>query len=111
MQCFLPCRAGSMRVRNKNSRPFYNGESLFEIKIKQLLSCASIDSILFSTDDQDLLNRVEKFKTEKIIIDYRPEKFAANDTSTGELIKYASTVLARRAYSLDTCYFSIYNCT
>ena len=49
--------------------------------------------ILFSTDDQDLLNRVEKFKTEKIIIDYRPEKFAANDTSTGELIKYASTVL------------------
>ena len=48
--------------------------SLFEIKIKQLLSCASIDSILFSTDDQDLLNRVEKFKTEKIIIDYRPEK-------------------------------------
>ena len=82
-----------MRVRNKNSRPFYKGESLFEIKIKQLLSCTLINSILFSTDDQDLIDRIERFKTEKIIIDYRPEKFAANDTSTGELIKYASTVL------------------
>lgn len=93
IQCFLPCRAGSMRVRNKNSRPFHKNKSLFDIKIQQLLSCTLIDTILFSTDDQYLVESIKRYKTDKIIIDYRPKKYAANDTSTGELIKYASTIL------------------
>lgn len=93
LQCFLPCRAGSIRVPHKNTRPFYEEKSLFDIKIQQLLRCDQIDSILFSTDDKFLVTLVENMQSDKIIIDYRPEYYAGDTTTTGELIKYAATKL------------------
>lgn len=93
VQCFLPCRAGSVRVPHKNTRPFYEKESLFDIKIQQLLRCEHVNSIIFSTDDTLLIKHVENIKSDKIIIDRRPEYYAGDTTTTGELIKYAATKL------------------
>ena len=49
---FLPCRAGSQRVKNKNTRKFANYElGLFELKIKDLVKVKSIDTIVVSTNE------------------------------------------------------------
>ena len=46
----VPVRTGSKRVKNKNFREFYNGESLFDIKIEQLKSTKLFDKIYVSSD-------------------------------------------------------------
>jgi CMP-N-acetylneuraminic acid synthetase len=49
---FVPCRAGSERVLNKNTLPFAgDAHGLTGIKLKQLLACAAIDRIVLSTND------------------------------------------------------------
>lgn len=46
----IPVRTGSKRVKNKNFRNFYNGKSLFDLKIDQLKSSKLIDKIYVSSD-------------------------------------------------------------
>ena len=54
---FLPCRKGSERIKNKNTRKFCNfNHGLLELKINQLLKSHHIDKILISTNDNEILN-------------------------------------------------------
>lgn len=54
---FLPCRKGSQRVPNKNTRSFAGIEGgLLRIKLEQLLACKKIDKIYLSSDDEVVLN-------------------------------------------------------
>jgi N-acylneuraminate cytidylyltransferase len=49
---FLPMRAGSERISNKNTKSFSGIDGgLCLIKLKQLLQCKLINSIIVSTDD------------------------------------------------------------
>ena len=65
----VPVRTGSKRVKNKNFREFYNGESLFDIKIEQLKSTKLFDKIYVSSDSAMVKKLCKKrctvFKEEK----------------------------------------------
>ena len=92
---FLPCRAGSVRIPDKNTKPFANVEGgLLELKIKQLLRIKSVDKIILSTNDLKVIKIAENISN-KIIIDNRPEELALSSTSTDSLIKYIPNILNR----------------
>lgn len=95
---FLPCRAGSQRVKNKNTKRFSTYEyGLLQKKLENLCSIDEIDEIVVSTNDQAVIKIVEVFQKldRRIIIDVRPDELCSNITTTDELIRYvAKTVKA-----------------
>lgn len=89
MKIFLPCRSGSQRVKNKNTRKFAifkNG--LIELKLSQLIACDEIDEILVSTNDPLVINIAKSTNSNKIIIDHRDDELCSNKTTTDSLINY-----------------------
>lgn len=92
--CFLPCRKGSERVKNKNIRPFVNYEyGLISIKLHQLMAVDAIDEILLSTNDLDIIEYAQSLKSEKITIHKRDDYFASSNTSTDEIIALANDLI------------------
>ena len=92
---FLPCRAGSVRIPDKNTKPFANVEGgLLELKIKQLLRIKSVDKIILSTNDLKVIKIAENISN-KVIIDNRPEEIALSSTSTDSLIKYIPNIISK----------------
>ena len=88
---FLPCRAGSQRIKNKNYRKFYKFKfGLIELKINQLLKVKTSSEIILSTNDKNIIRYAKNLNNDKIKIDVRPKVFASNKTKTDDLIKYAS---------------------
>ena len=72
----VPVRTGSKRVKNKNFREFYNGESLFDIKIEQLKSTKLFDKIYVSSDSAMVKKFCKKkgvqfLKRKKILSDHK----------------------------------------
>lgn len=95
---FLPCRAGSERVPHKNTRTFANVEGgLLKIKLQQLVACNAIDSIVLSTNDEEVIQLAETVSSDKIRIDRRPEHLATSSTSTDDLVKYVPTIITEGA--------------
>lgn len=91
---FLPCRSGSQRVTNKNTKTFANvSGGLLSIKIKQLIDTINIEKIVVSTDDILVKKIVLEFNSEKIIIDNRPNYLASSETSTDDLISYLPKII------------------
>jgi CMP-N-acetylneuraminic acid synthetase len=92
----VPCRAGSERVTNKNTRPFAGfGNGLIELKLKQLASVDEIDEILISSNDQIVLDFSRNFGIEKdnrIEVIERPNELGASSTPMSEFIRYMSTL-------------------
>lgn len=87
---FLPCRKGSQRVPNKNIRPFGNFEfGLIEIKLKQLIDAKSIDKIVLSTNDDEIIEFAKSLKSTKIVTYKRDESLSNSETSTDDLITHA----------------------
>ena len=92
---FLPCRAGSERVPLKNTKTFAGVEGgLVNIKLRELLKIKSVDTIVLSTNDEKVIEIARAFKSDKIIIDVRPEHLATSATSTDELINYIPEIIA-----------------
>lgn len=92
---FLPCRAGSERVPHKNTRTFAGIEGgLLRIKLSQLIASKTIDSIILSTNDDEVINIAKSVNDPKIIIDQRPEHLASSSTSTDDLVKYVPSLVA-----------------
>lgn len=95
---FLPCRAGSERVPHKNTRTFAGIEGgLLKIKLQQLVACNAIDSIVLSTNDEEVIQLAETVSSDKIRIDRRPEHLATSSTSTDDLVKYVPTLITEGA--------------
>lgn len=94
---FLPVRKGSQRVKDKNTKVFggYEG-GLLELKICQLIKVPDIAEIVISTNDENAFEIVEKSfsKIKNLRIVKRPAKLACADTDLGDLIKYASGIMA-----------------
>jgi len=93
---FVPCRSGSERVPNKNTRAFAGEpDGLVGVKLHQLGGCDEIDSIILSTNDEKVIEIGERFalRYPKIRIDVRPEHLCTSQTSTDDLIQYAGTLL------------------
>ena len=92
---FLPCRQGSERVPKKNIRPFglhHNG--LIEIKLLQLLSCPVIDSVVLSTNDNDIIRFAETLGRSRLTIHRRSDRLATSETSTDDLIMHARDLIS-----------------
>lgn len=95
---FLPCRAGSERVPHKNTRTFAGIEGgLLKIKLQQLITCNAIDTIVLSTNDEEVIELAETLSSDKIKIDRRPEHLATSSTSTDDLVKYVPTIISEGA--------------
>ncbi|MFT4414709.1 cytidylyltransferase domain-containing protein [Fredinandcohnia humi] len=94
---FLPCRKGSQRVINKNTRKFCGIDGgLTKIKITQLIETPSIDKIIVSTDDEKVkqicFEQLIRSSKEFEILD-RPSHLAASNTSTDDVIKYINEII------------------
>lgn len=95
---FLPCRAGSERVPHKNTRTFAGIEGgLLKIKLQQLIACNAIDTIVLSTNDEEVIQLAETISSDKIKIDKRPEHLATSSTSTDDLVKYVPSIISEGA--------------
>lgn len=95
---FLPCRRGSQRVKEKNTRPFAGiAGGLTQIKIEQLLTCAAIDAIVVSTDDAkvaEICQAAAAHHSKPVEVLERPAHLASSETSTDELIQYVSEIIS-----------------
>ena len=70
---FLPMRAGSERVPNKNTRTFSGIKGgLCKIKLEQLINCNLIDKILVSTNDPEVVKIANGFNSKQIKVLIRP---------------------------------------
>lgn len=94
---FLPCRMGSERVPQKNTREFAKiVGGLAAIKIRQLIQCDAIGAIVVSTDDPAVENiaRVLAEKSVKPIHIYkRPTHLATSEASTDDVIAHVPELI------------------
>lgn len=92
---FLPVRKGSQRIPNKNTRPFAGfANGLLELKLSQLLKIEEVAEIIVSTNDPKCIEIAEFFqkKSEKLIIDLRPEHLCTDTTDLSELATYVPQI-------------------
>ncbi len=97
----VPCRLGSQRVKNKNTRNFA-GESLLKIKIHQLLNVPEISKIIISTNDPRVIEIAEEIDADKIEIEHREEHYASSECSNDEFVKYFAKKLKIEGHLLFT---------
>lgn len=90
----VPCRAGSERVKDKNTRPFAGFEGgLLQLKLQQLVNVPEIDNIIVSTNDPVVMDFTRTFAatTDKPIeINERPDELADSSTPMSKFIQYAA---------------------
>tara|TARA_R100001594_G_scaffold63003_2_gene97391 strand:- start:1426 stop:2088 length:663 start_codon:yes stop_codon:yes gene_type:complete len=79
----VPVRKGSVRVRNKNIKPFA-GSNLLSIKIDQLKQIETIERIIVSSDCKDMLSLASDLGVETHI---REEYFASSEANNSEFFR------------------------
>ncbi|MHA7059240.1 acylneuraminate cytidylyltransferase family protein [Aquimarina sp. M1] len=94
MTIFLPCRLGSQRIPQKNTKDFAGVKGgLLKIKLNTLLQVSGIDTIVVSTNDPEVIAVSKSFKNKKISIDIRPDHLATSSTSTDDVVKYVPSII------------------
>lgn len=99
LTAFLPCRAGSERVKDKNTRPFADHDGgLLGVKLDTLAAVTSIHTIVLDSNDPKVLTYgLARQKTwqghARLIVRERPDHLGASTTSTDSLIRYALDTL------------------
>lgn len=87
---FVPCRAGSERIARKNTRPFAGYKhGLLELKLRQLARVDSLEEILVSSNDPDVLEIAARFARdldERITAAERPDEWGSSNTSMSRFI-------------------------
>ena len=81
IKALIAVRSGSLRVKNKNIKPFA-GSSLLEIKIKQLLSCPNLDGVVVNSNSDEMLDIAKTLGAEAV---KRDEYFATSEVSPNDL--------------------------
>lgn len=92
---FLPTRKGSLRVKNKNTRPFAGIEGgLLQNKLQQLQTSRLLDEIILSTNDEECIRIAEPFlsRDSRFKIIPRPEELCLDTTNLKDLIRYVITI-------------------
>ena len=59
ISALIAARSGSVRVQNKNIRPFA-GSTLLEVKIEQLKRISNIEEIVVNSNDDEILKIAER---------------------------------------------------
>lgn len=81
IKALIAVRSGSLRVENKNIRPFA-GSTLLDIKIQQLLRVKGLDGIIVNSNDENILKIASKYDVELI---KRDQKYATNEVSMSDV--------------------------
>ena len=89
---FLPCRAGSERVADKNTKSFAGQQSLLQIKLEQLERCDDIGRIVLSTNDTQVISQASEMALRKLCIDVRDDELCLSTTKLKDLIRYVPTL-------------------
>ncbi len=79
----VPVRSGSVRVENKNIKPFA-GSSLLEIKLEQLKRIPNLDGIIVNSNDDYMLGIAKKMGCDTV---KRDEYYASNSVSMSDVYK------------------------
>lgn len=82
-KALIAARSGSVRVKNKNIRPFADS-TLLEVKINQLKRIANIDGIVVNSNDDEILNIAKRMDVETI---KRDPYYASNTVSMSDVYK------------------------
>lgn len=94
---FIPVRSGSSRVKRKNTRSFLDsGESLFQLKMKQVVGLAGrsdIEEVVVSTNDEEIVKQLQPFLSDKVKLDMRPEALCLSTTKVLDLINHVPNVV------------------
>lgn len=91
---FIPCRAGSQRVVNKNTTDFAGIEGgLFKHKMDQLLSLELDTPIIVSTDDDKVIKIAESYEDSRIRINRRSAELSLATTRVEDLIMYVPKIV------------------
>ncbi len=97
----LPCRAGSERIKRKNTKPFAGG-SLVKIKIDELLKVESIAKIIVSTDDDLVKDICLQYDSERVLVNDREPYYASSECSNSEFIRHFAETLDIEGHLLWT---------
>jgi CMP-N-acetylneuraminic acid synthetase len=81
IKALIPVRAGSVRVVNKNIKPFC-GTNLLALKIEQMLRIKEIDEVCVSSESQEMLDIAKDLGATPI---RRDAKFASNECSPNDV--------------------------
>lgn len=94
---FVPCRAGSQRAPHKNTRPFAgNDDGLLGLKLSQLLNSETIDEILVSSNDPEVLrigHRISAVAEKPVRVCERPEHLCVQSTSMDDVALHACELI------------------
>lgn len=82
----IPCRKGSKGIPNKNLKEL-NDKPLIYYTIEKALKLY-VDTIIVSTDDENIKDYVYANYRDKIVIDNRPEELATDRASLDDLLIY-----------------------
>jgi CMP-N,N'-diacetyllegionaminic acid synthase len=83
--CYIPARAGSKRIPNKNIRSFL-GKPLIAYTIEQALSCGFIDRVVVDTDSLKVAKIARAFGAEAPWL--RPKELAKDKSKVIDAILY-----------------------
>ena len=94
VSAFLPCRAGSQRILNKNTKRFANYQNgLLELKLNQLLQCKQISNVFLSTDDSKIIDYVATIDNPKLVLHKRLPYLSSSSVSNDALIQHAADLV------------------
>lgn len=88
---FLPVRAGSERVKNKNTKPFAGIKGgLLANKLRQLAAMKNAEEVILSTNDRSAIKIAEEIKPDfpRLRILPRPDCLCDSSTNLKDLIRY-----------------------
>lgn len=91
---FLPTRAGSERVKNKNTRDFAGVKGgLLSIKLAQLLSLSKVKEVVLSTNDEESIAVAQTYlSNSKLKLIRRPDHLAQSQTNLTDLVNYVPLI-------------------
>jgi CMP-N-acetylneuraminic acid synthetase len=92
----VPARAGSERVKQKNTRPFagFSG-GLLELKLLQLSRVPELAEIIVSTNDPIVFDYAAHFRQEvdqRVTVIERPDELGRPSTPMSSFIRYAANL-------------------
>ena len=83
IKALVAVRSGSVRVPNKNIRPFA-GSTLLDIKLEQLKRISLLDGIVVNSNDEEMLDIARSHGAETV---KRDPYFASNEVSMSDVYK------------------------
>lgn len=83
IKALVAVRSGSVRVQNKNIKPFA-GSTLLDLKLQQLKRIPNLDGVVVNSNSDEMLAIAEKYGCEAV---KRDEYYASNSVSMSDVYK------------------------